>query len=381
MKKNMAKILFYRSDWTANTDRRILDEYGGVGYYRIVKVAEQAKNHTVDVVGAKFTLKGESLEDRYTRIFNKYDILWTCYTAHSEDASAMFYFRDKLKKKVVIDLDDNYLDVAESHNLYDRLKMGKKDRAFIGTALSFADAITVSSEPLKQRMEEHFKTVYGIEKKIFVLPNMNDVKDWDYPVVAKSDKKFIVGYAGSNSHNEDLKMFVPHLAKIMNENENVYFESTGAIERKKLDYLGFPEFMTESSLTRCDLIPSTSIFKEYPKHIANQPWDVAVAPLADNAFNRCKSHIKWIECSMFKIPVIASRVYPYYVDLWGRKTVEHDKTGLLVKPSEWVDALKELMDNKEKRTSLGENAYNSIKENWQYNDDFVVAIDKVISSL
>lgn len=377
----MAKILFYRSDWTANMDRRTQDSFGGVGYYRIVKVAEQVKGHTVDIVGAKFTKKEESLEDRYTRIFSEYDVLWTCYTAHAEDASAMFYFRDKFNKKVIIDLDDNYLDVEESHNLYDRLKTGKRDRAFIGTALSFADAITVSTETLKQRMEEHFKTVYGMEKKIFVLPNMNDFRDWDYPVAEKSKDKFIIGYAGSNSHNEDLKMFLPHLAKVMNENKNVYFESTGAIEINKLEYLGFQKYMSEDSLTRCDLIPSTATFKEYPKHIANQPWDVAVAPLADNAFNRCKSHIKWMEYSMFKFPVIASRVYPYYVDLWGRKTIEHEKTGLLVKPNEWVGALEDLIKNKDKRIELGENAYKAVKENWQYNEDYSVAINKMLSSL
>ena len=369
----------YRSDWTANVDRQTKDEYGGVGYYRIVKIAQQIKGHTVDVVGAKFCKKEETLEERYTRIFSEYDVLWTCYTSHGDDASAMFYFRDKFNKKVILDVDDNYLDILESHPLYDRLKQSKKDRAFIGTILSFADVITVSTEPLKQRMHEHFKEVYGMEKTIVVLPNFNDLKDWSYKTKKKHGDKIVIGYAGSNSHQEDLKMVLPKIGKVMAKYPNVHFESTGAIELKEI---GMFDSFTQDALNRCDLLPSTTIFKDYPKMLAKQPWDIAIAPLDDNAFTRCKSHIKWMEMSALKYPVIASKVYPYYVDLWGRETIEHDKTGLLVKPHEWENALEELILNKEKRLELAENAYKDVKDRWQYKDSGLdLVINKMLENL
>lgn len=366
----------YRSDWTANTDRQTRDEYGGVGYYRIVKVAEQVKKagYEVDVVGAKFTKKGESLEERYTRIFSKYDVLWTCYTSHGDDASAMFYFRDKFKKKVILDVDDNYLDILESHPLYDKLKAGKKDRAFIGTILSFADIITVSTEPLKQRMHKHFKEVYGMEKEIVVLPNFNDIKDWNYKT-HKNKNKIIIGYAGSNSHQEDLKMFLPALGRVMDKHKNVYFETCGAIELKEI---GMFNSFTKSALDRCDLVPSTTTFKEYPKMLASMGWDIAVAPLDDNAFTRCKSHIKWMEMSVLKYPVVASRVYPYYVDLWGRETIKDGENGFLVKPNEWEKVLEDLILNKNKRIEVAEKAYSFIKENWQYENS---GMDLVIKNM
>lgn len=371
------KILMYRSDWTANIDRQTQDEYGGVGYYRIVKVAEQVRKagYEVDVVGAKFAIKGESLEQRYERIFTEYDVLWTCYTSHGDDASAMFYFRDKFKKKVILDLDDNYLDILDSHPLYDKLKSSKKDRAFIGTILSFADVITCSTEPLKQRMHDHFLNVYKMDKKIVVIPNFNDIKDWDYTPVEKHKDKIVIGYAGSNSHQEDLKMIMPPLGRIMAKYPNVHFESTGAIELKEI---GIFDSFTKSSLDRCDLLPSTSTFKEYPKMMANRPWDIALAPLQDNAFTRCKSHIKFLEYSMMKFPVIASRVYPYYVDIFDRKIIEHGKTGLLVKPSEWFDAIESLVLDKQKRIDLGEKAYQTVKDTWQYENS---GIDKVADEM
>lgn len=381
MKNKKLKILFYRSDWTANVDRQTKDEYGGVGYYRVVKVSEQASKagHEVTLVGAKLVKKGETPEQRYERIFTDYDVLWSPYTSHADDASAMFYFRDKLGKKVVMDVDDNYLDILESHPLYDRLKSTKRDRAMIGTILSFADAVTVSTEPLKQRMHEHFKEVYGMEKKIFVLPNFNDLKDWNYKTVKKNKDKIVIGYAGSNSHQEDLKMMLPSLGRVMAKYPHVHFETAGAIELKEV---GMFNSFTKSALDRCDLLPSTTIFKDYPKMLANQPWDIAVAPLADNAFTRCKSHIKWMEMSALKYPVIASRVYPYYVDLWDRPTIEDEKTGLLVKPHEWENALERLILDKELRKELADNAYGAVKENWQYNESGMSrVINEILESI
>lgn len=370
------KILFYRSDWTANVDRQTNDEYGGVGYYRIVKVAEQLKKagHEVDIVGAKFAKKEESLTQRYTRIFKEYDVLWTCYTSHGEDASAMFYHRDKFRKKVILDLDDNYLDVVESHKLYDKLKLGKKDRAFIGTILSFADAITVSTEPLRQRMHDHFKTVYGMDKKIVVLPNFNDVNDWNYKPVEKNKNKIVIGYAGSNSHNEDLKMLMPHLGNVMNKHKNVYFESTGSIEINQLQNLGMYKYLNADALTRCDLIPSTTTFKAYTKRLSELPWDIALAPLIDDAFTRCKSSIKYFEYSMYEMPTIASRVYPYYVDLFGRSVITDEVNGLLCKPSEWTSKLERLVLDKELRVKLGKKAKDHVVKNWQYKDSGLAGI-------
>ena len=88
-----------------------------------------------------------------------------------------------------------------------------------------------------------------------------------------------------------------------------------------------------------------------------------------------------MEYSMFKIPVIASKVYPYYVPNFGREVIKNDETGLIVKPNEWFDAIESLILDKEKRLKLGENAYNYVKEHWQYGKDFEGVIAKVLNSL
>lgn len=371
------KILFYYSDWAANPQRQTQDLPGGVGYYRIWKVAEQIKDHEVTVVGAKLTRKGESVSDRWERIFKEYDVFWSCYSAHSEDLAAMFYWRDKLGKKVVLDCDDNYLDVLPSHPLHDKLKATKRDKAFISTGLSFADVITVSTEPLKQRLYEHFKNVYGIDKEIVVIPNMNDIKDWECKKGKPHKKKIVIGYAGSNSHQEDLKMVMPHIAKVMNKHKNVYFESIGAFSKDMLPL--FKDF-SEDARNRCEFVDYAPTFKEYPGRIADRAWDIGIAPLADNAFTRCKSHIKFMEYSSLKIPVIASRVYPYFMELKGREIITDGETGLLVQPREWTEALELLVKDGALRTQLAENARNFIVKTWQYRDyNFSEVVREILS--
>lgn len=368
------KILMYFSDWGANVIRREQNTYGGVGYYRIIKPSQQVKGHEVTVVGQELTKKGETPTERWNRIFAEYDVFWSSYFSDPHEASALFEARDRLNKKVIIDCDDNFLDVLESHPLFDKLKGGKRDKAFMSTILSFADVITVSTEPLKQRFRKHFWEVHNIEKDIIVLPNMNDIKDWNFPLAEKNGNKIVIGYAGSNSHQDDLNMFMPNLMKIMRKYKNVYFESIGSIHKR--DLWMFRDF-TSDEMNRCDLLPATWTFKEYPEMLSKLKWDIGVAPLTDNPFARCKSHIKFLEMSSIKTPVIASRVYPYFMDIQGRKVIENGVTGLLVKPSEWYGAMEDLILNKEKRLMLSENAYKHIVENWQY--DLSSIIEKILA--
>lgn len=372
----MAKILYYFSDTSANHERRIKNLPGGVGYYRICKVAEQAKNHQVTVCGSDFTKKGETMAERWERIFTEYDIFWASYFSDPNEASAMYETRNRLGKKVVLDLDDNYFDILDSHPLYDKLKAGKRDKAFISTILSFADVITVSTEPLRQRVIKHMKEVYGLNKVVIVLPNMNDLKDWDFVPKPLNKNKFIIGYMGSNSHQEDMKMVVPEILKIMKKYKNVYFNSVGSISKEDL-YL-FDKFGSDE-MNRCNLLPPTWTFKDYPEMISKQKWNIGIAPLADNAFTRCKSHIKFMEYSSLKIPVIASRVYPYYVPIKDREVGTHEDTCLLVEPNEWYDAIESLILNKEAGLKMADNAYNHIKTNWQYDDGLITnIIDEVV---
>ena len=52
-------------------------------------------------------------------------------------------------------------------------------------------------------------------------------------------------------------------------------------------------------------------FEQYPAALAGAGLDLAIAPLADHAFNRCKSHLKVLEYGILGLPVIAADLEPY----------------------------------------------------------------------
>lgn len=367
----MAKILFNFADYSHNDRRKKENTYGGLGYYRIVKIAENLKGHDIKVIGQEIRLFGNDLESQWDEVFKEYDIYWTNYFSDDRTAGAIFYNARKHGKKVFIDCDDNYLDIPESNLLYDKFKKTKKDRAMLSTILSFADVIVTTTDPLKNRIHEHIKTTQGIDKEIMIIPNYNDIRDWNYIPVEKSNDSdnIVIGYAGSNSHHDDIRMVLPSIVKIMEKYKNVRFQCLGVVGTNDVNkvYKGIPR----NIMDRMDLIGATETFKEYPEWLSKQKWDIGICPLVNTPFTRSKSHIKWMEYSMYKIPVIASRVYPYYMQIDDKNTIINNETGLLVKDDGWFNAFEDLILNPDKRKRLGNQAFDYIKDNWQYSSETI----------
>lgn len=364
------KILMLHTDWTKSPERKKTNGYGGCGYYRIMKVAEQLRpEHDVDVWGREweecYKDHKENNEFFYEHIFSTYDVIWMHYIDNAKMFAWMYAANQKHKKKIVVDIDDNFLDVDEAnpaHKLYEANKMSK---ANLGAILSFADAITVSTVPLKERLERHLKELHGVEKKIFVIPNYNDIGDWNYDH-KKNEKGLVIGYMGSVSHAGDLKMVLPHIKTVMEKYSDVGFQLMGQInfrEAKKI----FKNWSQELR-NRLFLVTPMHNFSDFPYYFSQQPWDIGIAPLENTPFNQCKSHIKWMEYSMYQIPTVASRVYPYYMDILGKETIEDGETGLLAEENEWVEKLSQLIENKELRQKIGQNAHNHVASVWQYKD-------------
>jgi glycosyltransferase involved in cell wall biosynthesis len=375
------KILALRNDYAENPIRRKADGYGGTGYYRMIKPAEQiAKVFDIDVWGKKHEELADSNEGVWVKIFETYDVVWMRHF-HSEVVAAwVFSLRDHFKRKVIIDIDDNYLDLPESNPEFMALEKGKAKRIVMGTVFSFADAITVSTEPLKKRLQDHLKEVHGIDKPIYVVPNFNDVNDWNHIPVKRDKRKVVIGYSGSVSHDDDLKLVLPTIVKLMQKYSNLHFQMLGIVRNKKEKE--FFKDIPQRIRNRMWIVGVTPMFTMYPEWLSQQPWDIGIAPLVDTAFTRSKSHIKWMEYSMYKIPTVASRVYPYFMELQDRNTIEEGETGLLCTPPEWEAKLEKLILNEDLRHKLGQNAYDFIKKTWQYNDSKIEkTFERIIKDL
>ena len=383
------KILRMHNDWTKNERRRKENSFGGCGYYRVKKIAEQlSPEHEVDFWGREwhdlyeeFKLKyknpEKTNEEFFGFIFQTYDMVWLHYINNPTMFAWMRVAADKYGKKLVMDIDDNFLDVNESNPAIKeigggqyKIKKGKyhatdatRKVTELAAMFSLCDAITVSTVPLKEKLHEHFQTVHGIDVPIFVVPNANDINDWTFEPVAKKEG-IVIGYMGGVSHHDDLKVVLPAIKEIMEKYEFVGFQLMGQLTFKdaKKVFKGWPQALRSKVI----MVSPTSTFQEFPEWMSLQPWDIGIAPLTQDAFNECKSHIKWMEYSMYEIPTIASRVYPYYKDVLGRPTIEDGETGMLCEKDDWVNIFTALIEDEGLRLSLGKNAKEAIIKNWQY---------------
>jgi len=109
-------------------------------------------------------------------------------------------------------------------------------------------------------------------------------------------------------------------------------------------------------------------------------FDVSLAPLEDNIFNRVKSQLKVIEAGFHKKAIIAQEFGPYLIDLEHAMTKgskrEHPKfneTGnaLLVDTnknnSDWYTNIKRLIKNPEMINELSDRLHNTVKDTYNIN--------------
>lgn len=379
------KILKTHNDAQKGGDFKKLNAYGGCGYYRCVKIAEQLKpEHKVTVWGTewydKFEEMGKNEEMFYTWISREFDLVWMHFIDNPRVFAWLKVALQREGKKLVMDIDDNFLDVEKTNPAYKVIKKGQGKRAELATILASCDALTVSTLPLKIRLQEHIKAVHNIDIPIFVIPNYNDVKDWNFEPVEKPEG-LVIGYMGGTSHHGDLDMVLPSIKEVMEKYDHVGFQLIGQLnhEQAKKIFKGWSQKLRKRVL----LLQPSSTFLDFPWWMSQQPWDIGIAPLETNEFNKCKSHIKWMEYSMYEIPTVASNVYPYSKDILGKKTIEDWVTGMLCEDNEWVDKLSTLIEQPELREKLGKQAKKYIIDNWQYKDakKHILSVVKELKSL
>jgi glycosyltransferase involved in cell wall biosynthesis len=219
-----------------------------------------------------------------------------------------------------------------------------------------ADVLTVSTRGLLTAARTSFK----LDKEILIVPNAIDFKLFRRKPLNKDDL-IIIGWGGSNTHSEDLKNALDVFPELLKENPNLRIEFAGSVP---------PHEVSKHPQARHRLWVAIG---EYANRYASWGWDIAIAPLEDNRFNRSKSNIKMLEAAALKIPCLVSDVAPYneFCSLGG----EELRWLLCSKASDWKTKIKELVNDPALRDYYGElmcttayKYYNAEKivENWKY---------------
>jgi processive 1,2-diacylglycerol beta-glucosyltransferase len=360
------KIALVGTDFSATQERKESKGYGGVTYYRLIKPLLENKNdkfeftyHAADLIDEAV---GKSTVQFWQDFVGRYDMFVVKHIDNPEGASNLLFFAKKYGKKVILDLDDNLFETREDQPAHQFYKRGEQKRAVVSALISMVDGLFVSTQPLADYYKNHLKTVFNVEIPIFVLPNYNDIKDFDFVPVEKDPNKTVIGWMGSTTHLSDLKVVLKPLQRLLKE-----VNLMGGLSSKEAPIL-FKDF-DDTLLDRVFIYGGTPSWKGYPELLSKQPWDIAIAPLLNDEFNRGKSHIKWMEYGVYKIPCVASDVYPY------SKAITDGEDGFLCDEKQWYYTLRKLINDKDLRKKIGDNAYSTITKELQYKDHYKLWID------
>ncbi len=224
--------------------------------------------------------------------------------------------------KLVYEADDDMLNVESAglpHLAND------KTRESIQRCMRLCDMVTVSCD--------HLAEIYRpYNDHVVVIPN--HIKPGLLEVRRKRRERLTIGFAGGNTHPWDVEEFRTPLRQVL----DAYDVDMHFIGADHSPVLG----------RQCRW---TAWENDVGHYYRNVDFDIAVAPVADNLFNRSKTAIRALEMGALGIPVVASNRLPY------SEYVVDGKTGFLVDSDiEWREALELLIGDQDLRAEMGESA-------------------------
>lgn len=174
--------------------------------------------------------------------------------------------------------------------------------------LKLVDRFVVSTTPLAEALE-------GLHPDIRVVENHLPLPWWGEVKGARRDgKRPRIGWGGGGGHRGDLELIADVVRSLADEVEWVFL---GMCPKALRPFVH--EFHEPVEIGK------------YPAKLASLDLDLALAPLEDNLFNRCKSNLRLLEYGACGFPVVCSDIAPYQGDLPVTR----------VKPRfrDWVDAI------------------------------------------
>ena len=225
---------------------------------------------------------------------------------------------------VIYDTDDA-LDLTDPWNpAFTSSKQYENDAIYMAT---HADAVTTTTPELATHLQKW-------NSNVVVIPNSIDPEEWD-PRPRQSGHPLRVGWLGGSSHFLDLAVALDAIADVKKTSKFTFviyglttMPSVNALYQKRLSVEGaefrdsalgraMKVFLKKTEGVRFEFFPFVSA-DQYAQTLCDLAFDIGIAPLAETAFNRHKSCIKFYEYALSGAVTLASDVLPYSAEVPDR---------------------------------------------------------------
>lgn len=287
----------------------------------------------------------------------------------------------KAGAKVILDVDDYWILPPDHVLSYHWKKYGMTAHEI--ECIKLADVVTTTHSYLAEKIKLY-------NKNIVVIPNAIDTRyDMWQPKPIESEFTRI-GWVGGVTHLPDLELMGGSISKIWDDNdlrkkmqfvlcgyskdnrEVIYKDKNGKEQTRKLyphehtyniyeailtdTYKYLSNTYTQQLMTGTQTNDTTQHYRRLNNRAIDNfatfynEFDIALAPLKDNEFNRCKSELKMIEAGWMGKAVICSDIHPYTL-------IAKDKENCLAVSSkrnhvDWYKAAKKLISQPNMRNDL-----------------------------
>jgi glycosyltransferase involved in cell wall biosynthesis len=305
----------------------------------------------------------------------------------------------------IMDIDD-YWAPGQHHPAYLIIKDNQIDKKIIAN-LKLADYVTTTTQLFANEIAK-------INPNVFVLPNAIDPTEKQFiPAPEKSDR-LRIGWLGGSSHARDLQILEGVVGKLKNDGLmdkiqfvlcgfdtrgviTIFNKDTGEKTQRKIQptestWYEYEKIFTDNYSTvsprykehlmrfvteEYDDIANESYRRVWTKPINSYAtnynlFDISLAPIEQNIFNKCKSELKLIEGGFYKKAMIVSDFGPYQIGTTNAYQmgggIDTTANTFLVPESKnrkhWYKHIKTLVENPELIKIFGDNLYESVKDKY-----------------
>jgi len=327
---------------------------------------------------------------------------------YMKDIYPIFKTLKKLGIITVMDLDD-YWSPGPEHPAYEIIKKSGMGAKIIDN-LKHVDYVSTTTPLFADEIKK-------FNKNIIVLPNSIDPEEKQFVNNVEKSDRIRVGWLGGSSHLKDLELATSVSGFLKNNENDVQMvlcgydlrgnitemdKTTGQQRTRKIKpeesvWVRYEELFTNNykNIPEIDIKNLKKFDREFDESLSyenksyRRVWtkpitsyasnynlfDISLAPLKENTFNKVKSQLKVIEAGFHKKALIAQDFGPYNIDCvnlieYGGSINEKGNAILIQgrkNHKDWVKALNRLKKNPELIKLLANNLYETVKDKYHIN--------------